>query len=694
MVSAPLQPFSLGPISQADAATQLYPHASEVSSVALGGHVLSTSDEWFAPASDLLKVGPAPSLKGTFGPKGAKFDGWETRRHNPLPQKYDWVILRLGPTPGAHILGLDVDTANFNGNEAPEVEVHALTVDQRSEEAHGPAQLEEDDPRWTLILPRTACGPSQQHLYASASRQPTSQAYTHIKLVMVPDGGIARFRIYGTIPPPPLGLGIGEDAQNATLDLAHVLNGGRVVFTSDQHFGKGSNLILPGRGIDMGDGWETKRSRSKDHKDWVVIQLAERALLTSAEIDTIHFLGNFPESVQLHALDVGEQAGSVDLTRLGHQDETVAGWTQILPRAKVGPGKQHFFDLQSHASPVSHVRVTMHPDGGIKRVRLVGRRISSPPSNSPIPLPTAAQSSSHAQAGSYPIPASYPVTGKSEYDSELRTCLLEPPQPLNPSHAPAFSRSLTGASASGSILVKGGPADASRIRIPVEPLTREAYAPYGSVIAGPSSLRATADDASSTPQSKTVNQGTASKFLSLSSITSLYPASADAKAHIHIFRCAARFPLHPPGPSSSSSSCSPAAGTPLDSFEIKVLERHRYTTQAFIPMTADPATQHGYLVIVALPHTHARTAAAATENDGPDLSTLRAFLASSTQAISYHPGVWHHPMVALGTSATDFACIVHESDSHPELDCDEVFYGRDGDGDGHADQGPSPLVML
>lgn len=81
--------------------------ATEVSSVALGGKALSCSDEWFAPASDLLKVEPAPSLKGQFGPKGALFSGWETRRHNPEPT--DWAIIRLGPKAGASIVGFDVE---------------------------------------------------------------------------------------------------------------------------------------------------------------------------------------------------------------------------------------------------------------------------------------------------------------------------------------------------------------------------------------------------------------------------------------------------------------------------------------------------------------------------------------------------------------------------------------------------------
>ena len=92
--------------------------------------------------------------------------------------------------------------------------------------------------------------------------------------------------MYGLVTP------IFPSRLDAQFDLAHVFAGGRVVFTSDQHFGVGSNLILPGRGMltflyckppqpyysmplgkDMGDGWETKRSRQKGHKDWVIIKL-------------------------------------------------------------------------------------------------------------------------------------------------------------------------------------------------------------------------------------------------------------------------------------------------------------------------------------------------------------------------------------------------------------------------------------
>ena len=132
--------------------------------------------------------------------------------------------------------------------------------------------------------------------------------------MMHPDGGIGRFRVYGGVIP------LFPEAH-VPLDLAHSFNGGRVVFVSDQHYGVGANLLLSGRGKDMGDGWETKRSRSVGHKDYVIIKLLVRLIqvvgyiklmqpvvtsgapghLDWTEVDTAHFLGNFPESCDLYA---------------------------------------------------------------------------------------------------------------------------------------------------------------------------------------------------------------------------------------------------------------------------------------------------------------------------------------------------------------------------------------------------------
>lgn len=86
---------------------------------------------------------------------------------------------------------------------------------------------------------------------------------------MHPDGGIGRFRAYGRVIPT-------RTTSDEAVDLAHVLSGATVTGESDQHFGRGGNIILPGRGKDMGDGWETKRSRGRlgsGESDWVVIKL-------------------------------------------------------------------------------------------------------------------------------------------------------------------------------------------------------------------------------------------------------------------------------------------------------------------------------------------------------------------------------------------------------------------------------------
>ena len=117
---------------------------------------------------------------------------------------------------------------------------------------------------------------------------------------MFPDGGIARFRLFGVVVP------VFPEAMSAMIDLAHVANGGLAVAYSDQHFGRASNLLLPGRGVDMGDGWETTRSRGGDHCDWAVIKLGTKGIIEKVVVDTAHFKGNFPKMVKVEATETVE----------------------------------------------------------------------------------------------------------------------------------------------------------------------------------------------------------------------------------------------------------------------------------------------------------------------------------------------------------------------------------------------------
>ena len=173
---------------------------------------------------------------------------------------------------------------------------------------------------------------------------------------MFPDGGIARFRLFGVVVPvfPELGT---------TFDLAHVANGGLAVAYSDQHFGKASNLLLPGRGVDMGDGWETKRSRKGDHCDWVIVKLGTRGTIEKAIVDTAYFKGNFPKMVKLEATDSSDLVPST-------------AWTEILSPQKCEPHRESEYasQLTNLEKPYTHVRMTIIPDGGVKRLRIFGRR--------------------------------------------------------------------------------------------------------------------------------------------------------------------------------------------------------------------------------------------------------------------------------------------------------------------------------
>ncbi|TFK73914.1 Allantoicase-domain-containing protein [Pluteus cervinus] len=288
---------------------------------------------------------------------------------------------------------------------------------------------------------------------------------------MYPDGGIARFRVYGHVAP------VMPADPFESFDLAHVFAGGRVVFTSDQHFGVGSNLILPGRGKDMGDGWETKRSRQKDHKDWAILQLAAEGFLEYVEIDTAHFKGNFPESCEIHAL-----SSKAELDWKNTTDDL--SWTLVLPRTKLGPHRQHYFQLENiEGRSYSHIRVTIHPDGGIKRVRVFGLRANPP------------------ERGV--VANGDPLTSRSEL----------PPSSIPP------STSMT------------SPSKATYL--PVLPLTPEAFAPFGQVIQAYSDHTAAPKGIRITP----ANAGTASKFHKLSLLHSSYPVDAGATAGLSVYRC-------------------------------------------------------------------------------------------------------------------------------------------------------------
>ena len=180
---------------------------------------------------------------------------------------------------------------------------------------------------------------------------------SHVRLHIYPDGGIARLRLFGEIRADFTGI-------DGFVDLAAVEHGGRAIACSDEHYGSMHNLTAPGRGVNMGDGWETARRRGPGH-DWVIIALGQPGVIERAEIDTAHFKGNYPDRVLLEGALFSSDEQAL-------HDESA--WQTLLPEAKLKMDQQHYFDdVLQQIGNVSHVRMSIFPDGGISRVRLFGK---------------------------------------------------------------------------------------------------------------------------------------------------------------------------------------------------------------------------------------------------------------------------------------------------------------------------------
>lgn len=307
----------------------------------IGAKVLECSDEFFAEANRMLQFDAPIFVEDKFDDHGKWMDGWETRRKRHAG--YDWAIVKLGVA--GKIKALDIDTTFFSGNYPASASLEACFAPN-------------DDlstATWHSILPNSILNPSQHHLFDVEH----DQNFSHIRLNIFPDGGVARLRVYGDVQ-----VNIQDKSQ--TLDLLALENGGRVIAYSDAHFGHPRNLINPGRGINMGDGWETKRRRAPGF-DWCILALAQGASIENIEIDTAHFKGNYPAEVSIQAIYI-EDATDPQLIPQS------MFWPFLLEAQPMKMDHIHSFidEVLAHEK-VSHIRVNMIPDGGISRIRLWGK---------------------------------------------------------------------------------------------------------------------------------------------------------------------------------------------------------------------------------------------------------------------------------------------------------------------------------
>ena len=309
----------------------------------LGARVVFATDDFFADKARLIAPTDPVFISEKYDQHGKWMDGWESRRKRT--PGHDYCIVKLG-RPGK-IAGIEIDTRHFTGNYPPSASVD---VCHSTEETPG------KETKWTPLVPSVDLNGNDRRFVAIDN----NGVWTHVRLNIFPDGGVARLRVYGRVHVDWSAVGDGK-----VIDLAAMEWGGRGVTANDEHFGRVGNLIAPGRGVNMGDGWETRRRRTPGH-DWAILELAHPGVIEKIIVDTAHFKGNYPDRCSIQAS--GAQASDQELI------DNAEAWPLLLQEQKLEADREHEFSVEiATQNPVRFVRLNIMPDGGVSRLRLFGR---------------------------------------------------------------------------------------------------------------------------------------------------------------------------------------------------------------------------------------------------------------------------------------------------------------------------------
>ncbi len=303
----------------------------------LGTRVTFATDEFFAAKERLIDFAEPVFIDDKYDSHGKWMDGWESRRRRT--PGHDYCVVRLGVS--GVIRGLDINTSYFTGNYPPQASIDACVSDE-----------ETPQDGWTELVAKMDLDGDTHHLIPVHN----DNSWTHLRLNIFPDGGIARLRIFGEVQPD-------APEEEGVSDLVALRHGGRALSCSDEHYGSMHNLNLPGRGINMGDGWETARRRGPGN-DWVILALGQPGTISRVEVDTAHFKGNYPDRVSIETATFASNEEANNDSK---------SWKTLLPESKLAMDQQHFFEAElQNAQPATHARMSIYPDGGVSRLRLFG----------------------------------------------------------------------------------------------------------------------------------------------------------------------------------------------------------------------------------------------------------------------------------------------------------------------------------
>ena len=309
----------------------------------LGANIIEVSDDFFGAAERMLNDAPPIFFPDRYDEHGKWMDGWESRRRRQ--GGHDHCIVQLGAK--GVLSGFEVNTRFFSGNHPPFVSIEGALIDG----------LPDENTVWTEIVAKSDLQPDTQNLFPVDDDRP----YNILRINILPDGGVARFRVWGT----PVCEWKRQDPAGHH-ELSAIVNAGRVVGYSDAHYGDPWIILTPGRGQNMGDGWETRRRRGPGN-DWIVIALGAAGHAKKIEIDTAHFKGNYPDRCTIQA---GRMEDATDADVVAASED----WPVLLDEQKLQMDHIHDFEgaAISDIGAITHIRLNIFPDGGVSRVRIFG----------------------------------------------------------------------------------------------------------------------------------------------------------------------------------------------------------------------------------------------------------------------------------------------------------------------------------
>ncbi|XP_054617855.1 allantoicase isoform X2 [Dunckerocampus dactyliophorus] len=355
----------------------------------VGAKVLFATDEWFAPAANLLKREPPQFIASAFTEYGKWMDGWETRRKRT--PGHDWCVIQLG-VPGL-VYGVDVDTSFFTGNHPPHMSIQGACLDEepsfclegdRTGMAASDSQLTAvaklGSEAWPELVGLSELKPGYPDSCHNYFLVHFPHRVTHLRLNLYPDGGVARLHVFGVGQKD-----LSAVSSNQDIDLLSLVNGGVCLGFSDAHFGHPRNMIGMGRAANMADGWETARRLDRPKKlqadqhgilqlpgyEWAVFRLGHMGVIRAVEVDTAHFKGNFPDSCRVEVCTLTPEEEAKCLGTSWNSGK----WRILLPPQKLRPDDNHVFNMEDTHSPATHARLIIAPDGGVSRLRLWGQPV-------------------------------------------------------------------------------------------------------------------------------------------------------------------------------------------------------------------------------------------------------------------------------------------------------------------------------